>query len=275
MKSYPFWLFLGILPIFLTYNSGLIPKRERASHVMSRNLQRSSSDTGTAAKEIKLPGHAKSNISEQASAGKKIDPKLEKILKQIDLYKNCALFDECYTDPYQSFDLDPDLIKGMVGTIKSLAEFKCKDPSQTIFIADKARELLLIDNSMIRIAAMEVIKTLPKDQDTLTVLLSILTDDIDERVFKAAIPMIQQYTDKETSQQIREFLELKIKNGDHYVCAIAASQILGFLNNDNIKYYEKMLMDLPAKSSNYVELKKVLETYKKSQSLNGMSMISV
>lgn len=124
-----------------------------------------------------------------------------------------------------------------------------------------ALDALAFPDGHVQAAAIDLLSTLPAQQQNVFPLLEVIEDNHDAKVVAAAMMELQRYRGLGYQQAFDEIFSAAMIKGSPYVSEKVAESLLPFLTEENVDHYLSFLPELPLQSRTRESLNVVLEEY--------------
>ena len=128
-------------------------------------------------------------------------------------------------------------------------------------LSQAAIESLSNPDGHVQEAALKILAELPISNDHHNAIVMLVSDSYNTKIIKQAMTEIQRYQDSGTIDQIDQVFIEQLKTGAPYASQEIAKNILPFINQNNIGYYQETLDQLPPQSKKAQLLKSNIEEY--------------
>ena len=135
---------------------------------------------------------------------------------------------------------------------------KLLDYSQDDDVAAMARKLLAYDDGYVQEIALKLMATTDIDEKNLDAMLAALEKSYDTKIIRQIMNQMQRYS---VDNRFEAVFETVLTHGSIYAGNTVASEILPFIQEDNIAYYKELLNRLDANTKKAKLLKATLFEY--------------
>jgi len=153
--------------------------------------------------------------------------------------KRCYAADNCGFPQVSNLD-------GHFAAVKAIAERLNALPSNgdALQLGALAREFLSFPDGHVQAAALALAARLPPDASTVNTAVSALSDSYDEKLFRLALPVLQQWQQVGMSSGYDDMLAATLYTGGVHAAQVVAENLLPFLNEANVDRFELVLQQL-------------------------------
>lgn len=150
-----------------------------------------------------------------------------------------------------------DMIQLLSAAEESFADGKIQDDQLRIL----AHELIDMDNGYVQSKAIEVLETLPVNDDTLLLFSLAFENDIDPVFLQKSLHLLETYHQQSYAEEIDRLLQQQLAAGDYFVSQQLSANLVAFINPSNIEGYRQIAATFAPETLQYQQLHAAFNQY--------------
>ncbi len=195
--------------------------------------------------------------------GEEATQKRLKLSDELNALLNCQLTDSCPED-----NSDPRAASILLGNMlaEKLQQYLDLHLDNNYYDAQSlamVKQFLNYPDGHVQEKAINLMSAQPADLETGQALINVLEDSFDAKIMNQSLIELQRYP--QLGDEIKSLLQSSLVTGSFYVAREIASQIIPFLNEDNINSYIDIANKLPPRSKRARFLKANIKEYQLRQ----------